>query len=474
MDRLSRKREQFMKISPARSRALAILALALSTLPFRLAADDFAFHEPGARAAGLGGAFTARSDDPIGLFYNPAGLAFQTGFRIKTDIGFGKRETTATWPDSGTRYHTDPSEFTGNIALSWQPIKRVTIATGFFSPYNYDAYWSPGWPGETVCARNRVRSLYFRSAVAVEVFKGFAVSGGVDVVSSDLWWRHYIPFNIPNYPLDRDIDIESSHTGHGSGLGFTAGALWKIVPAVQIGVRYQQDVAIDYSGSNMFIQPMDTTGQTVPRPGGGTIRVSDLIDLYYADQDVTAQLKFPRTLAGGIAVSPAAALSLYVDIQWDRWEGFGDWIFTSVNEGDALNPAFPPSYQEFYGLPLDYGVQGVPLTLMDTKDIKTGVEYRPAQHIAIRAGYARRASSVDEAGRTPIYPDLDRNLYSIGFGYEGPLFSIYSEDEKVSDLSFDVFLRYASASSGASTFPGLELTYDSGRLTFGIGAGFVF
>jgi hypothetical protein len=27
---------------------------------------------------------------------------------------------------------------------------------------------------------------------------------------------------------------------------------------------------------------------------------------------------------------------------------------------------------------------------------------------------------------------------------------------------------------GASAFPGLEMTYDSGRLTFGVGAGFIF
>jgi long-chain fatty acid transport protein len=464
-----------MKIFRRRPFGLVILILALSALlPSRLAADDFAFHEPGARASGMGGAFTARSDDPIGLFYNPAGLAFQTGFRLKAEFGFGKRETTANWPGTGTRYRTDPSEFTGNIALSWQPIKHVTLATGFFSPYNYDAYWTPGWPGDTVDARNRLRSLYFRSALAVEVFKGFAVSAGVDVVSADLRWRHYIPFNIPNYPLPRDIDIESSHTLHGNGLGFTAGVLWKVLPALQVGARYQQEVPIDYAGANMFIQPMDTTGATVPKPGGGTIKVSDLIDLYYADQDVTGKLTFPRTVAGGIAVSPVAALSFYVDVQWDRWSGFGDWIFTSVKEGDAINPAFPPAYQEFYGLPLDYGVQGVPLALLDTKNIKTGVEYRPAPYLAVRAGYARQASSVDEAGRSPVYPDLARNFYSLGFGYEGPLFSIYSEDEKVSDLSFDVFLRYASASPGASTMPGLELTYESSRVTFGVAAGFVF
>jgi long-chain fatty acid transport protein len=454
--------------------AAAAAALLASVVPLRLAAQEFSFYEPSPRAAALGGAFTARADDTTALFSNPAGLAFQGGFRIKADFAFAHRETTAAWPDTDSRYRTEPSEFTGSAGLSWQPIKHVTVATGLFSPYSYESYWTPGWPGETVVNRNHLRTLYFRSALAVEVFKGLALSAGIDIVSSDVWYRHYIPFNIPNYPQPRDIDIESSHSLDGDGLGFTAGILWKIMPALQIGARYQQEVAVDLAGTNLFIQPMDIAGTRVPAPGGGTIRVSDLIDLYYADQDVTGRMTLPREIAGGVAFTPVPKLSLYLDVQWDTWSGFGDWIFASTAEGDAINPAFTPEYREFYGLELDYGVQGVPLALRDAKMIKTGLEYRPAPHLAVRAGYARHQSTVDEAGRTPVYPDLDRNYYSLGFGYEGPLFSIYQDDERVSDLSFDVFLRYASAVPGPSAYPGLELTYESSRLTFGVGAGFIF
>jgi long-subunit fatty acid transport protein len=219
---------------------------------------------------------------------------------------------------------------------------------------------------------------------------------------------------------------------------------------------------------------MDTTGASVPAPDGGTIRISRLMDSYYADQDVTGQVTWPREIAAGVAVTPLKSLSVYLDLQWSTWSGFGDLVFTSTKQGDALNPEFTPEDQAFYGLTLDYGVQGVPLDLRDTTKIKAGIEYRPAEHLAVRTGYARHKSTVDEAGRTPVYPDLDRDYYSIGFGYEGPLFAIWDNTERVSDLSFDVFLRYASASPGASAFPGLELTYGSKRLMFGIGAGFVF
>jgi long-chain fatty acid transport protein len=442
--------------------------------PLRLAAQEFSFYEPSPRAAGLGGAFAARADDTTALFGNPAGLAFQSGFRVKANIAFAHRNMNSAWPDLSARYRTETSEFNGSAGLSWQPVKRVTLAAGFFLPYGYESYWTPGWPGEVVNARNRLRSLYIRSAVAVEILKNVALSAGLDIVKTDIWYRHYIRFNIPNYPQAHDIDVESSYIMRGNGLGFTAGALWKILPNLQIGARYQRQVPIDLAGSNMFIQPMDTTGTTVPTPSGGTIRVSNLIAGYFIDQDVTGRITFPREITAGIAFTPVPPLSVYLDVEREAWSGFGDWIFTSVNEGDAINPGFPPAYQEFYGLPLDYGVQGVPLALRDTTKIMAGLEYRPAQYLALRAGYARHQSSVTEANRTPVYPDLDRNFFSFGFGYEGPLFSVWGDGEKVSDLSFDIFVRYSSAVPGPSAYPGLEVTYDSSRVTFGVGAGFIF
>jgi long-chain fatty acid transport protein len=463
--------------SPVRVLALLLsIALVLAWLcsPLRLAAQEFTFYEPSPRAAGLGGAFTARADDTTALYYNPAGLAFQGGFRIKADIAFAHRTLNAAWPDLSARYRTETSEFNGSAGLSWQPVKRVTLAAGFFLPYGYESYWTPGWPGEVVNARNRLRSLYLRSALAVEVLKNVALSAGIDVVKTDIWYRHYIHFNIPNYPLAHDVDIETSHILRGNGLGFTAGALWKVLPTLQVGIRYQRQVPVDLAGSNMFIQPLDTTGATIQAPGGGTVRVSNLIAGYFRDQDVTGRMTFPREIAAGIAFTPVPPLSVYLDIEREAWSGFGDWIFTSVNEGDAINPGFPPEYQEFYGLALDYGVQGVPLALRDTTKIMAGLEYRPAPYLALRAGYARHQSSVDEAARNPVYPDLDRNFLSLGFGYEGPLFSVWGDGEKVSDLSFDIFVRYSSAVAGPSAYPGLELTYDSSRVTFGVGAGFIF
>jgi hypothetical protein len=66
-------------------RAIAVALLAL--LPAS-AYGGFLAIEEGARATGMGGAFTAVADDATAVFWNPAGLAFMDGFKL---TGMGSR-----------------------------------------------------------------------------------------------------------------------------------------------------------------------------------------------------------------------------------------------------------------------------------------------------------------------------------------------------------------------------------------------
>jgi long-chain fatty acid transport protein len=430
--------------------ALVLTALALLLSSSSLCAQEFSFHEPGARAAALGGAFTARADDAAALFYNPAGLAFLEGVRVKTNLIFGHRTLKAVWPENNLTMHSNPNEILGAHALAWQPVKRLTISTGLFSPYTYHALWSPSFSVYSDCVKSSLQATYFRSALAVEIFKGFAVSGGVDLVSTKLEWKHNVPLTAVTY-------AESRHRLHGHGVGFAAGVLWKIIPAIQVGARFHKNVTVDLAGDT--IRVIHFTGQpyNLSAANSGTLAAPEPINIFQS-QAVVGQLTVPREIAVGAALTPFSRLSLYVDVQWDRWRDFGDWIFYPAEEGS--DP--------------DYGIQGVPLTLMDTTNFKAGLEYRPSGHIAVRTGYTHLASAVDAAHRTLVYPDLERNVFALGIGYEGPLFSIYGGDERISDLSFDAVVRYAPAVPAASTYPGYELSYNSSRVVFTVGVGFGF
>jgi len=106
-------------------------------------------------------------------------------------------------------------------------------------------------------------------------------------------------------------------------------------------------------------------------------------------------------------------------------------------------------------------------------DIKAGLEFRPSSHLAVRSGYTRHTGSSDAAALNPVYPGLSQNIVSLGAGYEGPLFSVY-DNRQVSELSFDVYLRYGFSEGGTSALAGHEFAYTTRGWVGGVGVGFNF
>lgn len=82
-------------------------------------------------------------------------------------------------------------------------------------------------------------------------------------------------------------------------------------------------------------------------------------------------------------------------------------------------------------------------------------------------------SAAETRTLNPVYPDLDRTILSLGFGYEGPFFSIWDRKE-MGRISVDVFFQYARAKKTTSSLLPVELTYDGNRWVLGIGVGFIF
>lgn len=451
------------------------LSLALVLIPSAaLRAQELSFFDVGARAAALGGAFTARADDITAVFYNPAGLAFLDGWRLKTNLTFGSRGIDASRSDNGLTYPGTSSAFRGDHFAAWQPVRRITLGLGFYSPYNFSTRWPRAYSLESVAISSKLNAQTLRSAVAFEPVKGLALSAAFDLVMLSVGWEHKIPFDIVNFPLEEPVEVTSFHELRGNGAGFAAGLLWKIFPWLQIGARYQSVTSVDMHGFNSFLLPSQSAWIEVPTPEGGYRSLGEVMGWYYTDQRVTGRMTMPRQIACGAALTPVRNLTFSFDLRWDGGSRFSGWDFTSVNEGGDLSPRFPIAYRELYGMEPDYGVQGLDLRFQDSKRIMAGVEYRLGKWLAFRAGYAKLGSAVAEADRTPVYPDPGFNVYSFGAGYEGPLFAIWDAEQAVSTLTFEFFVRYATSPAVTASYPGYDLTYSANRFTAGLGVGFAF
>jgi long-chain fatty acid transport protein len=449
------------------------IALSAATVFMPAAAQDLTSFELGARASGMAGAFAAKADDAWAVFANPAGLAFLGGVRLKTNLVFSQPNVTASLPGAGSSWTSSPFQFRGSLALSWQPVRRVSVGIGVFAPYSFESEWPVNSASTLASVEARLNALYIRPVLSAEIVRGLSLGFGVDFVISQAAWRHEQEFRLGSVPLPGRVGMDSRLELDGKGVGFSAGLLWKPHRAFQAGVRYVHEVPVEFTGWNSFAFPVEASWMSVPHPVRSHIIVRDLAQLFYRNQDFASRMTLPREIAGGVAFSPLSALSLHLEAQWNEWSRFGGWEFTAAAGGRDLSPAFTKELEDFYGVVPDYGLQTAGLVLNDAWKIKAGIEYRPALHFALRGGFAHHQSPAGEASLNPIDPTPGLNIAAIGFGYEGPAFNVFT-NEQSGELSIDIYLRYARSGSGAGTIFGYELAYRAPRWEFGVGVGVNF
>lgn len=123
-------------------RNLGLLALLLGltaplALPGAARADDFHYKSllVGNRAAGMGGAYTAVSDDAVGLYYNPAGIVYTGGANVSASSN-AFQYTRTTYDDAigGGSWTRSSSTLLPNFFGAVQPLGPVTVGLSYAVP----------------------------------------------------------------------------------------------------------------------------------------------------------------------------------------------------------------------------------------------------------------------------------------------------------------------------------------------------
>jgi long-chain fatty acid transport protein len=448
-----------------RTETVMILVLLLG--PSVLSANGFARFELSARAAALGGAFVARADDATALLYNPAGIAFLSGFRIKTNVLFNQLDTAVRVP--GDQSYTSRSfKFNGSYWGTCRISDHVALGVARFTPYISASNYPWNWPGEMLNVNANLVTTIFRPVLAIR-FGGLSFGFGLDIVTARMdWWHSQVALD----DLNSGVLVQSIFETKGNGLGFSAGALWKISDWIQIGARYQHKVALSMSGDKNLTQFARLRQVKIDDPLHFPMNLSKGIASYPIAKIATSRVTLPCDAALGLLVFPFKKLSLEIDLNWRRWSRFGDWIFRNVNWEFEVNWELVEEFEDTYGEPPQMiAADGIALDWRDTLSIRVGANYKFTRHLSISSGFARDPSAIGAITLSPLTPEIDRDIVSVGLSYEGPLFSLFS-DEEMSGLSFDVFFQYAFSQRRRSEMPGFEYTYESDYWMLGFSAGF--
>jgi long-chain fatty acid transport protein len=301
-------------------RAAAALVVAAAATA---AAQDVSLSRTGsgARAAGMGNAFIAVSDDGTAASWNPAGLSqlvkpelslvHATSHRNRYLEGFRTRDESAAFTSLGTGLSTADIEF-ASAAVPFRLAGRpVTLQVGWRRLYQVATALQGDLRRIAVSETARPDSLIRLDETTGGSISLWSLAGAVRFTdrlslgwSLDLyhgaWEERMSSSEDPGIlgPTDLTSHVRSDRVdGHSLDFG-----LLLAYPSMSVGVVYHEelrgDFAETFSGRSSLTEPIEIRSA----PGG--------------------QVRFPRSVGVGVAWRPRPLLRLALDSTYDQWTRF--------------------------------------------------------------------------------------------------------------------------------------------------------
>ncbi len=353
-----------------RARGLAALLVALA-LPSTARAGGFGRpNQIGARAVGMGGAFTAVADDPWAIWHNPAGLAFPDETQVSVDLSLLKLDREWTPPGRATINENTPLQPLPGVAASTrfafgrEKPSRLAVGLGFYVAYGGKISFDPASVADSVAPG--VSGITSTGITLFEVTPAIAYQVA-DVLSLGAALRLGIgTFDVADVEAAFRTDNLSAS---GAGIGGSFSAMVRPHPRLSIGAVYR-------------------TSLTTSMTGGGDLVIGGSSDHHDMKLDVT----WPQSASLGVAVRAARFLRLVAQADWTAW--------SSIQQ---LNV-------QFSGGSLSQTKQ---MRFMDSYTLHVGAE-ATASRFAARAGFSWDGNAIpDETSRRET---RDGSKYDVTLG----------------------------------------------------------
>ena len=403
---------------------LGIAAMMVTVAAF---GGGFQLNEHGARAMAQAGAFAARASDASAIYFNPAGLAFQTQGEIYLGTTFIMPKVTFYGPISDAN---DPAiqnaskmvsqTFTPiNLYATYPATEDLHVGLGVMNPYGLGTEWDPTWVGKYITTKVDLQSFYYTPTVAYKLSDKLAVGAGLDIVTGTVKLQQAL--NVVNTDTRVTIDMKTK-----TAYGFNVGIQYKINPEWRFGASYRSAVKMDASGTATFDPQFP------------------LAALNVVNDDVTSSLKLPATAFVGLSYKATPQLELEADYQFIGWSSYKQLEIDFKND-PTKNITSPKNYS-------------------DTYIIRVGGEYT-MDAFQFRAGYLYDHSPVSAAYVEPLLPDANRNGVNVGLGYR-------ITNQISVDVSY-MFLKFDQAKA-VNTKINFDGTYNANANLIGIDVGYTF
>jgi long-chain fatty acid transport protein len=415
-------------------------------------AAGFRLPEAGAKAMGMGFAFTAQADDPSAIYFNPAGLTQLKGQNVMVGLTYVRENgaeftgltpvdnnvplTSGGFTNQKSETQKDLNFYIPNAYYTRTTNSgNVAYGIGIFAPFGLGQEYNNK---NTSIFRNQITKIDLQTVVvnptiAVKIGEFLSVGAGIDWMygKAELAktpWTPLLPPSVANlYNLELDAD--------GDAWGYNFGLLLKPTANFRIGASYR-------SPFNLKLKDGDVTISNT-----SAAYASGALGPVPTNTRGSATISLPATFALGVSYT-MDRLTVNVDGDWTFWHSFKSLPITIQ---DTVPTLFSTNADK------------------DWKDVvafRIGAEYRVTDPFALRAGFVYDPTPVPASTMGPELPDADRMNYMVGAGYkvgpwtiDGAFMYVDKFDRTVNNLSVAALSGFNGTWNGDAWLVGLDIGY---------------
>jgi long-chain fatty acid transport protein len=361
-------------------RLIAVAATVAAASPAR-GGGGFEIDDQSAPSIGMAGAATAVADDPSAIFYNPAGLGFQPGLGVLVGGNLIIARTHVS-PDGLTLWHAAVAP---TLYAAQRLGRHVAFGIGAFSNYDEHFDYPSGWRGRFLDYFVDITTVTINPTLAIRILPWLAIGGGVDVVPATFEVFRAISFG----GGEGNVHVSGTDVGVGGNVGLLL-ELWP--HHLRFGVGYRTSVELEFNGRGAISAPPELRAMT------GGLQYSRL------------SLPLPHNFAIGLA-GFAGHLTVSAEVKVSMWKELERLTVT------LIDPMAPPGTPPM--------VESAIINFHNTWAVRVGAQYGFLDdRVRARLGVGYDTSPQPENTLSPLEPDSQRALVSIGAGVRWRSFSV--------------------------------------------------
>jgi len=344
---------------------LALVRLSVTLLvacPLGALGLGFRIPNQDAEATGRGNAFVATADNPSAIYYNPAGITQLEGQNAQFGMHASSVNSEYEAPNgrhSKTIFEIQPvPQF--YYTYSW-PKKPWSFGLGMYAPYGLGLEWPDTTGFRTLALEGRLLYATINPVAAWRIHERLSLAAGPTFNYGRVMLRQGIAT-----PAD-----EFKFKGDDQDWGFNCGLLWRPHDKWSLGANYRSATTMNFNGKS----------EAWP---------------YTPRESTSARIPFGQFAAVGVSFRPSPRWNVEFNVDWTDWDRLNTVTFKR-SSGDI---AFPMNWQSSFLY-------------------EAGISRSFSHGYFASLGYFFSGNSTTTGNFTPLVPDTDLHVASVGMGRKG-------------------------------------------------------